>query len=503
MFRRGDVWRETLRISSSGDSGKQITYSAFGKGPNPKILGSTSASGWVATSVKNVWQSENVTTNPWEIHAYRTEIFFEKKDGSVAWGRHRDFSPDFSPLTDEFDWCWNSGKLYVYSPSNPDQNYKSVEAPQRKYAVMLQDKQYITIDHLDNSYHVLAGIADNYQTYLLKSLRVTYCHISHIGVKNSSMAYGLDVHHSDSYYAFNDIENCGRRGISLTIYKTNVITLSNVIIEYNRFHHGWHTTGVDCNNAGNHLITDIIIRNNLFDNVPDRIVDRHNSNDIFIANQSPGDGVVKNIYIYNNIFRNTQGSAVKFEAVTDVHVLNNTFYGVDPTLSSFQGLVVATNGKNFNIRNNIFYNNCDHSFNKDFYNLYYNDSWPPFEYPAGWSVDNNLYYTTDKATDFMFFWIPSKPAYEARYKMIHWELYKQAEKQDLHSPAPADPMFIDAVNGNYALQKGSPAIGKGVKIDLVTKDFYGNPMNNPPDLGAIQYGSVPGKFFDEKVRFGK
>jgi hypothetical protein len=44
---------------------------------------------------------------------------------------------------------------------------------------------------------------------------------------------------------------------------------------------------------------------------------------------------------------------------------------------------------------------------------------------------------------------------------------------------------------DFSLSDNSPAIGEGIGIGLVTSDFYGNAMNTPPDLGAIQYGSDP------------
>ena len=40
LFARGGDWRESLQASSSGDSGKPITYAAYGKGAKPKFWGS-------------------------------------------------------------------------------------------------------------------------------------------------------------------------------------------------------------------------------------------------------------------------------------------------------------------------------------------------------------------------------------------------------------------------------------------------------------------------------
>ncbi|MBZ5599002.1 MAG: right-handed parallel beta-helix repeat-containing protein [Acidobacteriia bacterium] len=45
LFRRGDLWRETLRPGSSGAEGNVIRFGAYGTGPKPVISGSNSDSG--------------------------------------------------------------------------------------------------------------------------------------------------------------------------------------------------------------------------------------------------------------------------------------------------------------------------------------------------------------------------------------------------------------------------------------------------------------------------
>lgn len=47
LFNKGDVWRETLTVPSSGNTNRQITFSAYGTGADPIIDGSDIASIWV------------------------------------------------------------------------------------------------------------------------------------------------------------------------------------------------------------------------------------------------------------------------------------------------------------------------------------------------------------------------------------------------------------------------------------------------------------------------
>ena len=45
LVQRGDTWRETLYVTSSGTPAAWITYGAYGTGEDPRILGPTPASG--------------------------------------------------------------------------------------------------------------------------------------------------------------------------------------------------------------------------------------------------------------------------------------------------------------------------------------------------------------------------------------------------------------------------------------------------------------------------
>jgi len=51
----------------------------------------------------------------------------------------------------------------------------------------------------------------------------------------------------------------------------------------------------------------------------------------------------------------------------------------------------------------------------------------------------------------------------------------------------ADPLFISS--SNFRLQAGSPAINAGTYIGLAT-DLDGNPVSNPPEVGAYEFGVV-------------
>lgn len=67
-----------------------------------------------------------------------------------------------------------------------------------------------------------------------------------------------------------------------------------------------------------------------------------------------------------------------------------------------------------------------------------------------------------------------------------WDVYHNTEGYEPHSQDPANPLFVDADNGNFALQYTSPAIDTGVDVGLTT-DYAGNPIYGTPDIGAYEY----------------
>lgn len=67
-----------------------------------------------------------------------------------------------------------------------------------------------------------------------------------------------------------------------------------------------------------------------------------------------------------------------------------------------------------------------------------------------------------------------------------WDTYHITEGYEPHTQEPANPLFVDAVNGNFALQYISPAIDKGVDVGLTT-DYLGNPIYGNPDIGPYEY----------------
>jgi len=103
LFKRGDVWNESLAPASSGSSGSPITFDAYGSGAAPNLTGyyAVPAAAWVL-----------VTGNAWKapLPATYTAINF-CLFGSV-WGQK--VAAASSNLTAQWDFYLANGFIYVY-----------------------------------------------------------------------------------------------------------------------------------------------------------------------------------------------------------------------------------------------------------------------------------------------------------------------------------------------------------------------------------------------------
>lgn len=146
------------------------------------------------------------------------------------------------------------------------------------------------------------------------------------------------------------------KGTSITIadYSDN-ITIQNCIFKNNRYTtrgaYGIYIEGYDS------WPKDIIIKNNIFQDMPD--VDCANCNGAgihFWHAQSGRSG--ERIYIYNNIFNNVESGVLIADSPKDVYIINNTFYNnEDYSLNLYNyGADVPDNAENIDIKNNIIYN---------------------------------------------------------------------------------------------------------------------------------------------------
>jgi hypothetical protein len=154
LFKRGDVWNESLAPPSSGSSGNPITFDAYGTGAPPNLTG------YYAVP-RSVWQP--VTTNAWKapLPTGYTAINF-CLFGSI-WGQKEPVST--ANLTANWDFYLSGGFVYVYTGGgNPADYYGGVPivpmAVSNVPLININSQSWLTFQH------ILVNWFDQYGVYV-------------------------------------------------------------------------------------------------------------------------------------------------------------------------------------------------------------------------------------------------------------------------------------------------------------------------------------------------
>jgi hypothetical protein len=152
LFKRGDVWNESLAPGSSGTSGNPIAFDAFGTGTAPNLTGYYAVPGtaWVLVA-GNAWKA----TVPATYSTINFCLF-----GSI-WGTK--VAASSSNLTTQWDFYLANGFLYVYSVGNPATFYSGSIVPMALSnlpVININGKTWLTFQHF------LVNWFDQYGVYL-------------------------------------------------------------------------------------------------------------------------------------------------------------------------------------------------------------------------------------------------------------------------------------------------------------------------------------------------
>jgi hypothetical protein len=489
LFKKGDVWRETLNIPSSGTAENYITFGYFGTDKHkPKILGSEQASFWEDQG-GNIWKSGATFINPYS--GSPAEIFFEQLDGNTIWGLHK---TDLASLKEEYNWTWLSNYIYVYAATDPGKRYLSVEVPQRSRTIFLHTKEYITIDGFDLKFAKIQNV-EGYEVPNGRGFAIKNCHISYVGSRIDrpsvgSYGYNLAVVRSDMLVQNNEIHDGGRRNTSVHIYDYSGMTVSNIIFEGNILYNGYHSTGVGINMDGsryNNRFENIIIRNNLIYDSPDRnpLVDDLSINEMCSLRAGESGSSIANVEIYNNIWMYPTYQCIELYNDDNVKIYNNVFFDFNHNKSPLGYILhidISHGCTNVDIKNNIFYGTSDWSITP--VNSIYVESTQPV---SDIKVDYNLFYQADPNMG-----IVSIQRTGVKYRTNGdkpWASIQADLGWQLHDPGLLDPLFYSATD--LHLQEKSPASKKGINVSLfngkvLDKDRDSLFYNTPPSIGAYE-----------------
>lgn len=201
LFRKGQIWRETLTVPSSGTNGHNIIYGAFGNGSNPVLSGMDLITGF-ANAGSSTW-TVALATNP---------------SGGVMFNNQYGTSSAIVPIAYLYSWSWAANVLTIFSASDPASAYTSpgIGNCTRAYNIDGNFKNYVTYQDLTLSY----AAAQN-----LKWTAVTGCILQRCTLTGSHTQalnwYTSGTSRSDNNIVqYNKIYNSRTHGITMGILST-------------------------------------------------------------------------------------------------------------------------------------------------------------------------------------------------------------------------------------------------------------------------------------------
>ena len=530
LFKRGDVWRETLVVSSSGSTGTPITFGAYGIGPDPVLMSSLNKSltvDWTADPAgqANLWIASGFSTDVGAIFVNGEMVLPVKVSTKAAAAVQGMFFSDSA-----------SGRVYLNSSSNPATFYSggiecwykgtpssngNIVYAASKSNLVFRDLELkfggghgfqavdcdgVTVERLTVSFvggSYLVGTTrygngieflDTATDILIQSNRVSQCFDE--GISPQTTADGKTQ--QNITVRDNVIDKCGR-GVAHSYTGTggtvaNVVYTGNVITDSG---FGWAVPSVSNgqgigaqlntlalgNTISNCQFTGNFIRNTASGPDPNGqgilfhsgwsvtrnwIENTHNS-----AIRAYGGGNPVTI-AYNVILDPNEEHGIFVTSLTGrVAIYNNTIYADD----DLGAQLVQLGGAGYEVSNVTFKNNLLVQYGAVPAALIVKNS-------RGSTVllDNNLYYRSTAGA--VVNWNGTS------YTQAGWAAYKSVSLQDARSPAAAAPQFTDVARRDFTLKEGSSAIDAGVEVGL-TSDFAGTavPQGPAPDIGAYRVAS--------------
>lgn len=429
--------------------------------------------GWVGLTanagVPNTWSS-SISTQP-------NSVYFNAVRGTPE--------ASVAAIVADKQWFWSASKLYAFGAVNPNTTYPSeIEVPQRDYAVDVE-LSGITLSGIQVEYANQSGI--RVATYTspsnISNDTVTNCtaldNYQH-GIWSNTGSFNL----TGLTFSRNVVIGNGLAGIYVDAASPNTIT--NPYVGFNSATmNAWRTdileyAGIDVWSQG--AMGLIVEYNTSFNNNP--TVSHNTGHGIHITQGANGD-----VIRYNTVYSNTNGIDLQTESnalayfnvsysnveagiqvenatVSTNGIYQNTVYG------NFNGIIVdsftptAGGVTNNLIKNNLSTGNTNQQFQA--YNGGEND---------GTNGSGNVYTYNGfgpQASNFIQ-WAAS----------TNYSTYSAWESAAGNCGTPgcshsmqSNPLFVNAVSGDFRLSSGSPAIAAGVFISGVS-------TSNPPNIGAL------------------
>ncbi|RLC78563.1 MAG: hypothetical protein DRJ03_25070 [Chloroflexi bacterium] len=474
-FKRGETWRETLNVPSSGSDGNPITFGAYGNGDSPIITA-----------------LEVVDSDDWSGPDENGEYTCSIATACVIFAEDGEFIPEGtagSLSTGEWDYDSDTNTLY-YKPSSGTPSDHITERGERERAILIYNRSYITFRNLDvrgnNHPQAFRNCIDAVGTG--NNITIDNCLVKIAYV--AGICFGPDI--SDSTVQNTEVTQCTGKGVwlrgsNLKVSNCHIhhIGQGNLIATHDR--EGVAMAGSD--NMVEHCII-------------------HNCGHPTVGDSSSGFGVVccggtgGHCVKYNLIY-NIDHIGISFSDSNDKAYYNVIYQcGIKATADNgwFGGIKAGGNYTGIEIYNNVVYN-CEGNTTA---NPQQNSAialWANTGETLEVTIKNNI--IAENQTDYDLAvveagtinlvsdyncWYRSSPGSTFKYdgSNMTFSEYQSASGQDQHSIAQ-NPSFVDADNGNFRLKVGSPCIDAGTDVNL-DRDFDYNPVpwGAGVDIGAFE-----------------
>ena len=480
FFNKGDEFRVADGYTSNqgnipwiGAEGNHITFTSYGSGDKPRILGSDTITDWI-NHTGNIWKGYDASLDTFP----SGRVFFHELDDSIKWGN---LEVNVGDIDELYDYKYSNDTVYVYSESDPSTAFISVEIPQGEDLCSIfelrsdaDSAEYYTWDGLELAFAVKGAIGCNWpgspNTMSGRGLRgfeVRNCYIHHYGENiDNPEGGGIAVAgYSDVIIENNTIYDCARRAFSYRLYNDyGQDSSENILIQGNHFYDSYHTTGCDISGgAAGVVVNNVTIRRNIIENIIPTDV---TSMGIFLTNTSGGS--LRNVSVYNNLFRGLYGSAIQMESPDSTYIFNNTILLNNTTDAT--GFYITGNSDSCAIKNNIIYstNTLARVMSVTTASI------------TGYYIDYNLFFTDYPSSSDGFIYVNP-----TTYTQDQWATYKSTTGWDANSPTPADPIFKDPPD-SLVVYSNSPAADAGIAIPGYDTDYEEKPVGDPPNIGAYE-----------------
>lgn len=494
LFNKGDTWREQLTVPTSGSSGSPIIFGAYGTGADPIINGADVVETWsqyLATAIYSAacnWTAAQVFEDA-------TRLTFVTWDTDIA-----TTEPDMSAGTWTLD--TTNDLVYVWASDDADPDTHTMEVSIRSYAIVSRDKSYITVDSLELKYANSIAFVFSETGSTPTNATIRNCNVNYIG---SHGIYFADVG-GDNLIDNNVVSYClgkgifGYRHIGSTSGHETVV--SNNIVHHNSLE-GIQSQGsywiIEKNVVyDNGILSEISQGIGVYaDEIDDAIVGNYNIIRYNIVyNQSNSGGIhngigivldqwTDNNQVYYNIAYNNDGPGfVVFDGQNN-ELYNNVAYGnvQEPNrLLRGEFLIhdVESRTSNILVKNNIAF-----ATSADTYAIYVSSY---ASGSAGLDISSNCWY---RATGDWWFYDSGGGS-----SLATWN-----GKTGVGTDINADPLFVDAANGDFHIKKDSPCRNAGIDVGLM-QDYDGKQVHQPADIGTYEIAGkmTPMNFIERLFR---